>query len=115
MMDRSVISKRDPDSEPMSNEQITTFKMKCVTSTKPAPISYKLRTMGRAIMSMCTFSKKKSQCQMYGHILPKKHGFNVDIALKCTDCGTKITSPDQLRTPVARVGAPNLVSDGSWK
>lgn len=90
--------------------------MKCVSSKTSAPISYKLRTMGRAIMSMCTFSKKKSQCQMYGHILPQKQaGFNQDIALKCVDCGTAITSPDQLRTTVAKVGAPNLVSDGSWK
>lgn len=115
MMDRSVISKRAADSEPMSNEQITTFKMKVVSSNKSAPLSYKLRTMGRAIMSMCTFSGKKSQCQMYGHILPRKRGSNQDIALKCGECGTKITSPDQLRAASPRVGAPDLVSDGSWK
>lgn len=99
----------------MSNQEKTTLKLKCVNSNKSAPISYKLTTMGRAIMSMCTFSRKKSQCQMYGHILPKNHGWNHDISLKCSDCGTRVTSPDQLRTTIAKVGSPNLVSDGSWK
>lgn len=105
MIDRSVIYKRDPKSVRITHNEITTLKLKVVSSQQAQkPIGERIGSIVRSILHYCTFKpgSMRSQCKMYGHVLPRAQ--REGTQLFCWDCGAKISSPEQLRRSTA-VGA----------
>lgn len=115
MIDRSVISKKHPDATPPTKEQITTLKMKVVSSeAAERPIGHRISSVFQNIMHYCTFTagSMKSQCKMYGHRLgPRIRGEQHF----CADCGAKIKGPEDLRKAAPTAGRTGEVGDGSWR
>ena len=47
-----------------------------------------------ALFCAPVLSRNNSMCKYYGHVIEKNWSGHLPT---CTDCGTKVTSPDQLR------------------
>lgn len=113
MIDRSVISKKHPDAQAPTKEQITTLKMKVVSSQSATkPIGSKIGSIIQNILHYCTVSSggMKSQCEVYGHRLgPRGKG---DHYL-CADCRKVINGPEDLRKAAPSQAAQ--ACDGSWR
>lgn len=115
MIDRSVISKRDPSARRITKDEINTLKLKVVNGDQTTrPLGHRLSEVLRSILHYCTFSSgsMKNQCKLYGHRLaPKVTGEQ----LHCCDCGTKIKSPSLLRTATPFTSRSQDLGDGSWR
>ncbi|MBX9667642.1 MAG: hypothetical protein K2X93_08500 [Candidatus Obscuribacterales bacterium] len=114
MIDRSVISKRDPRARRITKDEINTLKLKVVNGDHTKrPFGHKLTEVLRSIVHYCTFaSGMKNQCKLYGHrSAPKVNGEQ----LYCSDCGSKIKSPSQLRTATPLASRYQDLGDGSWR
>ena len=99
MFDRSVISKRDPDSVPLSKQQIDTLKLKVVSSeSAPVPVQHKLTGFLQSILSFFSFGVGggKRQCKTYGHVLSTS-AWTSGERPRCCECGRTIKDPSELR------------------
>ena len=109
MNDRSVVAHRDSKAKRITREEVTTLKMKVVSSEKRMkPIGYSLGKMLRSLVYYCTFTaaKPRSQCKEAGGcILPVgvKYGSGQDLI--CGECGKKIATPEQLRKAIPPMAA----------
>lgn len=114
MIDRSVISKKHPDAQTPTKEQVTTLKMKVVSSQSASkPIGSRIGSIIQNILHYCTISSSgiKSQCEVYGHRLGARgKGDNY----LCADCRKVINGPEDLRKASPTSTAKDAC-DGSWR
>jgi hypothetical protein len=115
MIDRSVISKKHPDAQTPTKEQISTLKMRVLSSDSAGkPIGSKIGSIIQNILHYCTMTAgtSKSTCKNYGHKLgPRAKG---DTHL-CADCGQVIKGPQDLRKASPAASPTKENGDGSWR
>lgn len=104
MINRSVIGKRAPGSQPLQKDQISTLKQKAIRVEEIEGI--RRTTVWDYLVDLWTtitysFQPKDRQCNIYGHTLPTS-GWTVGRLPKCVDCGTPINHPEELRKALPR-------------
>ncbi|MDZ4834335.1 MAG: hypothetical protein SGJ27_11215 [Candidatus Melainabacteria bacterium] len=116
MIDRSVISKKHPDAQSPTKEQITTLKMKVVQSeSRPRPLGSKISSIVQHLLHYCTVSSastKNRTCEFYGHRLGPR---GKDDHHLCADCRAVIKGPEDLRKASPVSSLTKEVGDGSWR
>lgn len=115
MIDRSVISKKHPDATTPTKEQVSTLKMKVLSSdSAERPIGHRISSVFKNIMHYCTYTSgaMKNQCSLYGHRLGSRI---VGEQHFCADCGCKIKGPEDLRKAAPAAGRARENGDGSWR
>lgn len=96
--------KRNPEAEPVTRQQIDTLKLKTISADQAKrPLGQKVSDIGRELLHYFTYraGSMKSQCRMYGHILPHAPR-PAGEQQYCGECGEFIRDPRDLRKAVSR-------------
>jgi hypothetical protein len=115
MIDRSVISKKHPDAQTPTKEQISTLKMRVLSSDeKGKPIHSKINTVIKNILHYCTINtgSSKTTCKNYGHKLGRRAQGDTHY---CADCNEIIKGPEDLRKASPAFSPTKESGDGSWR